>query len=118
MLLMRERVNYDDTVEDDASGTEEEEVAEAPQDGSAPQPPKPKKTLMKAILNKNHIVEVPNTEDEEECVLKNDSSVNFHQHILPMLLDGANRDVEDRVRHSPSFLGDAIVYFLKMLRLF
>jgi cancer susceptibility candidate protein 1 len=122
MLLMRECVNYDEPLDDEASGAEEEEMAEPAADGSAP-PPKPKKTLMKAILvkrnlNKNHIVEVPNTEDEEECVLKNDASENFHQHILPMFLDGASREVKDRVRDSPSFLCDAIVYFLKMLRLF
>jgi cancer susceptibility candidate protein 1 len=120
MLLMREKVNFDEPVEDDAGAPEEEEAAE---DGAPAAPKKTKKPLMRTIvvkrnINKNHIVEVENSEHEDECIIKNDASDNFHQHILPMFLDGASRDVKDRVRASPSFLCDAILYFLKLLRLF
>jgi cancer susceptibility candidate protein 1 len=122
MLLMRERPKFDEPIEDDTVPVEEEEAVEPPADGAAPLK-KQKKVLMKAILvkrnlDKNHIIEVRNTEDEEECTLKNDESENFHQHLLPMFLDGACQVVKERVNHAPSFLCDAIVYFMKLIRLF
>lgn len=79
----------------------------------------PRKSSYRAILAKaNHIVEVPNSEREEECATKPLNEGNIHLHLLPMLLEGATDQVRERVNGCPSFLCDAILYFMKKLRLF
>jgi hypothetical protein len=112
MLVMREKLNYDAPEPEDGAEDEEEETGEAEK--------KPKRnTLMKAILVKaNHIVQVPNTEDEEECSVKPKEGSQIHQHILPMFLDGASPEVKTRVRNSSSFMCDSTLYFMRLLRLF
>jgi cancer susceptibility candidate protein 1 len=123
MLLMRQMTNFNEPQEPEGPDgePEEEEQVETAADAAAPPPPKKKKktTLMKAILVKaNHIVEVPNSEEKEESALKPIEGRQIHQHILPMFLDGAAKEVRDRVRTSPSFLCDATLYFMKSLRVF
>lgn len=79
----------------------------------------PRKSSYRAILAKaNHIVEVPNSEREEECATKPVNGGNIHLHLLPMLLEGATDQVRERVNGCPSFLCDSVLFFMKKLRLF
>ena len=74
---------------------------------------------MCAILAKaNHITEVMNTENEEECNVKPIDDAQIHQHLLPMFFEHTPEDIRRRVRDAPSFLCDATYYILKNLRLF
>jgi cancer susceptibility candidate protein 1 len=138
MLLMKPQLTFEVEEEDEPEATEpaaaEAEatepahipegtatgpipVAESTPAPEAPPPaPKPK---MHAILAKaNHMTEVPNTEKEEECDLKQAKDTQIHQHLLPLLFDRAPPEVQQRVKQVPGFLCDATYYLLKNLRLF
>jgi cancer susceptibility candidate protein 1 len=113
MLVMRERQTFEEQkLEGETDEEEDGEDGEGLKKAVA-------KPIMKAILVKaNHIVEVPNTEDEEECIVKPIEHGQIHQHILPMFLDAASPEVKQRVQSSPAALCDAILYFMRLLRLF
>lgn len=139
MLIVKERKDFNEVEEDENEANNEDENAPAGaqqenQSDNASQhhsetekqsetasfkPQQKKKKAFRAILVKaNHIVEVPNTEDEEECLLKPLNEEHIHLHLLPMLLQDSSEEVKERVKSCPSFLCDAVLYFLKQLRLF
>ena len=128
MLLMKPQRSF--VIEE-----EEEETPEAPPEGEQPPPEQPPegeggeeeegekpiviKRKMCCILAKaNHITEVANTENEEECNVKPIDDAQIHQHLLPMFFERTPEDIRRRVREAPSFLCDATYYILKNLRLF
>ncbi|OHS94080.1 hypothetical protein TRFO_39717 [Tritrichomonas foetus] len=95
--------------------------AEMPPPPSEKPKRKRKKDAYHAILVKaNHIIEVPNTEYDEECILKPRGEEEIHSHLLPMFFNGTitSAEVKDRVKGCPSFLVDSVLYYMKQLRLF
>jgi len=95
MLLVREQPEFHENEDDD------------------------KKPLKAILVKALHVTEVPNTEELEECSQKpllEESRI--HQHLLPMFFDGASEIVKKRVRNSPTFLCNTVLYFMKKMRLF
>lgn len=99
MLLVREKVDYDENKEenDDENTT------------------KTRAILIKAL----QVAEVVNTEQEEECSQKPPSKdFQIHQDLLPMFFDSASDEVKKRVLEAPPFLCNSVLLFAKRLRLF
>jgi hypothetical protein len=124
LVLMKPQVSFEVEEEDDEETPESPPSAEgaegeAPRPAPAPAQPKKATNEMIAILAKaNHMVRIPNSENEDDCNLKALDENQIHQHLFPMFLEHSPPEVQQRVKKAPTFLCDATFYFLKVLRLF
>ena len=65
-----------------------------------------------------HINEVPNTEKEENYDLTLIKDTNFHQYLMPMLLDITTNEVKYRISDNTVFISETLKYLLSKLRIF
>ena len=142
MLLVREIVNYGEPISDDDAVEEEEHAEEAAGTASAPseQPPSTATSQDAATNNQAEgegtkkeektsgwrciqgteklIFECKNTEKQEETAMDMIKGTNFHQHLMPMLMDIASDDVKERVNKASSFIGETVHFLLTKMRVF
>jgi hypothetical protein len=131
LVLMKPQVSFEFEEEDAdeepaeaaaaAAGAEEGEAPAAEEKEKEKKPPeekKPKKAMIAILAKANHMVQIRNSENEDECNLKAIDENQIHQHLFPMFLEHSPPEVQQRVKTAPSFLCDATFYFLKNLRLF
>ncbi|KAH0791127.1 hypothetical protein GPJ56_004938 [Histomonas meleagridis] len=94
MLLVSEKIKFDNDQQNDIS-------------------------KMRCILIRESIVvEVQNTEEEEEAITKPLEDSQMHQSLLPTFFEKASEEVKTRVRNAPSLLVDSTLIMMKKLRLF
>ena len=141
MFLVREIVNFGEPITEDEAIEEEEEVAdENAEKGSLQEPPasatsaettgtaagaastekkQETQTKWRCIQGtEKHIYEVRNTENEEQTEMNMIQGTNFHQHMMPMLMDLASDEVKERVNKASSFIAETVKYILSKMRVF
>ena len=143
MFLVREIVNYGEPITEDEAIEEEDQVGESAATESVhseQQPPqsatsagttqtgqteqsetkKPERqTKWRCIQGTEKLIsECKNTETEEETNVDMLPGTNFHQHLMPMLMDLASDEVKERVNKSSSFIGETVKYLLTKMRVF
>lgn len=140
IILAREIVNFGESITEDEAVEEEDEEEQkeeklegaessAPQTltqtqptGDAGQPAKKeekKQTRWRCVQGTEKIIfESRNTENEEQTDIEMLPNTAFHQHVMPMLMDLASEDVQQRVLKASGFIAETLKYLLSRLRLF
>jgi len=117
MLLAREIKEFGEPITDDED-VEEEDKKESIE--TIPEPSTRKRPSNWRCIQGTvkHINEVPNTEFADQFDLTMIPNTNFHQHLMPMLMDIASEDVKQRVLDTPSFMSETLRYLISKMRLF
>ena len=139
MFLARQIENYGEPITEDEAIEEEDQIEETAATASvhSEQPPpsatsngtiqteqtetkKPERQSKWRCIQgtEKHIFECKNTENQEETDMNMIQGTNFHQHMMPMLMDLASDEVKERVNKASSFIGETVKYLLTKMRVF